>query len=80
MIEGALCGARPIVFDRPHYRKWFEEFAVFIPEGSRDQVIDSLHKIFEGMAVPMTTAEKGIILERFNWSRIINSFWKEALA
>lgn len=79
VIEGALCGARPIVFDRPHYRKWFNEFAIFIPEGSRDQVIDSLESIFKGLAVPITHAEKGIILDRFNWSRIINGFWKEAL-
>lgn len=79
VIEGGLCGARPIVFDRPHYRKWFNEFAVFIPEAPREEVIDSLTQIFKGKAVPLTDAEKGVILDRFNWSRIINGFWKKIL-
>lgn len=79
VIEGALCGARPIVFDRPHYRKWFNEFAVFIPEGPREEVLESLYSIFKGKAVPVTTAEKNLIRDRFNWSRIITNFWKEAL-
>ena len=79
VIEGALCGARPIVYDRPHYRKWFNEFAIFIQEGSRDQVIDSLADIFKGIAVPVTDAEKSLIRERFNWETIITNFWNKVL-
>lgn len=79
VIEGALCGARPIVFDRPHYRKWFDEFAIFIPEGPRDQVIDNLEEVFTGFYGGIVETDKMLIRERFNWETIISNFWKEII-
>ena len=79
VLEGAMCGARPIVFDRPHYRKWFDDFAVFIPEAPRDQVIDALESVFRQEIPQVSEDEKAMIRERFNWDRIIKSFWKEIL-
>jgi hypothetical protein len=79
VIEGLMCGARPIVFDRPEMRQWFNEFAIFIPETSREQVIDTLEKIFKEKATPVTKQEIALAKERFNWSIIIKGFWDRLL-
>lgn len=81
VIEGALCGARPIVFDQPHYREWFRDFAIFIPETDRDGVIDNLEKIFRQaidgrINYGVTAGEQKMIRERFDWGNIINGFYQ----
>lgn len=79
VIEGALCGARPIVFDRPEMRHWFGQFAIFIPEGSRGEVIDSLEQVFRQGASPVEEWQKALIREKFNWRYIIDGFWRRIL-
>lgn len=79
VIEGALCGARPIVFDRPEMRHWFGQFAVFIPEGTRSEVIDSLESVFRRGASPVEEWQKALIREKFNWKYIIEAFWGRIL-
>src|SRR6266511_4528244 len=32
VIEGLACGARPVCFDNPCYREWFDGHAVFVEE------------------------------------------------
>ncbi len=76
VIEGLMCGARPIVFDRPHYRRWFSGFAVFIREGNRGQAIDDLERVFKSGADPVTQQELELAKERFNWQTIITNFYK----
>lgn len=76
--EGLLCGARPICFDRRHY-KWFEPWAIFIPEGPREQVIDSLEAVFHSGARPVTEAERGAAKVRFDWNTIVTGFWRRIL-
>lgn len=79
VIEGLLCGARPIVFDRPEMRHWFGEFAIFIDEGSREEVINTLKNVFDKGASPVTESEKQLVRERFNWQTIISGFWQRIL-
>lgn len=79
IIEGLACGARPIVFDRPEMMHWFKEFAIFIPEGTRDEVIESLASTFSYGAMPVTEEEKELVKKRFNWETIIKGFWKNIL-
>lgn len=79
VIEGLMCGARPIVFDKPHYRQWFNEFAVFIPEDDRGQVIDHLERVLWRGAKPVSSEEKAYVKENFNWKDIVTSFWKHIL-
>lgn len=74
--EGLLCGARPICFDRDHYRQWYEPWAVFIPEASRDEVISSLEAVFREGAQPVTEEERLAASERFDWQSIIAGFWE----
>jgi hypothetical protein len=75
VIEGLVCGARPICFDAPHYRKWFDRWAVFIPETGRENIIQDLVKIFEKGAKPVTEAEITEARGYFNWHTIIEGFW-----
>lgn len=79
VVEGLMCGARPIVFDKPHYRQWFNEFAVFIPEDDRGQVIAHLERVLWRGATPVTKDEKALAKERFDWQTIITNFWKKIL-
>lgn len=73
--EGILCGARPILFDKPHYRKWFDGLAEFIKETDRDGVIKQLEELFRYGARPVTEAEKAFARVKFNWEIIIKNFW-----
>lgn len=77
--EGLLCGARPILFDKPHYRHWYGDLAVYIPEESREKVIESLKSVFTAGADPVTEEEKQIARERFDWQKIITNFWNKII-
>lgn len=77
VIEGLMCGARPVVFDRPHYRMWFDGLAEFIPETSREPIIKDLTKLFKKGARPVTDKEKQIVKKKFNWETIIKGLWRE---
>lgn len=79
VIEGLMCGARPICYDKPHYRQWFGEIPIYIPEGSHNQVINCLKLIFQGTVRPVSDYEKEVISQKFNWETIIKGFWKEII-
>lgn len=74
-VEGLLCGARPVCFDRDHYRQWYEPWAVFIQEGSREEVIDSLEVVFHEGARPVSDAERRAVRTLFNWEAVVGGFW-----
>ena len=74
--EGLLCGARPIMFDRPHYRDWFNKWAIFIPEGNREEVLQSLIDVFQQEYRPVTLEEIAEARQLFDWQSIINGFWR----
>lgn len=73
--EGLLCGARPIMYDRPHYRKWFDPWAVFIPETEKGQIIRDLQNQLQYMAIPPTEDEILAARAFFNWRNIAPPFW-----
>lgn len=77
VVEGLVCGARPIVFDAPHYRQWFRDFAIFIPEASRDEVVQSLIEIFKKDPKPVTDVEILEARARFDWNKIVKGFWEQ---
>lgn len=81
-VEGLLSGARPVCFDRPHYRQWFEGFAEFIPEGTKEEVTDALEALFRGPYREVTETEIAEAREKFDWERLTAGFWakvREAL-
>jgi len=77
--EGLLCGARPILFDQPHYRDWYGDWAEYIPEGPREQVIDLLGALFKSQPRKVTPKERAAAKEKFDWKKIISEFWKRVL-
>lgn len=77
-VEGLLCGARPVMFDRPHYRDWFEGFAEFIPErDSFNEVTDSLEALFRQGARPVTALEARQAAHDLSWARATDAFWSK---
>ena len=77
--EGLVSGARPIMFDAPHYRKWFEPWAEFIPEGSFDETVTALIDVFEKGYRYVNDDERQAAAARFNWATIIPPFWTQVL-
>lgn len=73
--EGLICGARPVLFDQPRYRQWYEEWGLFIPEGPREQVIEELKMIFASGIKPVSAAESRAARALFNWAEIVGGFW-----
>lgn len=78
--EGLLCGARPILYDRPHYRCWFNAWAEFVPEEPRDLVVESLKRLFARGPKPVTEFERSIASTVFDWGRIVRGFWERCEA
>jgi len=79
VIEGLMCGARPICFDRPHYQQWFHDLAIFIPEVSREETVANLINVFEhtdDSRISVTPEEKEIARKRFDWATIIQGFYQ----
>jgi hypothetical protein len=68
------------MFDRPHYRRWFDGFAEFIPEGSPEEVADALEALFKQGARPVSEAEILAARDYFDWDTIITGFWEKVLA
>lgn len=75
-LEGLMCGARPVMFDAPHYRQWFNDFAEFIPEGSPREVEASLTELFSRPVRPVTAIERAEAARRFNWKQLATEFWE----
>lgn len=75
VLEGVMCGARPIVFDAPHYRDWYGDFAEIIPEGDFEQVTAALVEIFQRGPTVVSRLERDAIKSRFNWKTIARDFW-----
>jgi hypothetical protein len=78
-IEALLCGARPIMFDTPNYRQWFDGLVEFIPESSVVNTAKHIGRVITGEPKPVTDAEIEEIKRRFNWKSIIEGFWKRCL-
>lgn len=77
--EGLMCGARPILFDREHYRHWYGDSGVYVQEGPREDVLEALRPVLRATPKPVTPAERRHFVELFNWQRIANNFWRAAL-
>lgn len=77
--EALICGAKPIFFDQPHYRHWYDGLGIFIPEtdgsSGRSQVTENVEKLFkEGTTVGQDAIE--VAKNRFDWKSIIQNLWE----
>jgi hypothetical protein len=76
--EGMLAGARPILFDTPDFRYWYDGIAEFIPEGNPLSTINHLTRLFQ-LDFPVSGHEVMYARYRFDWERIISRFWERCL-
>lgn len=80
VIEGASCGARPVVFDRPEMRYWFGAFAEFVPECGGPELVSRLSELFAAGPKPLSELEIAEVRARFDWRAIAELFWKAVLS
>lgn len=80
-VEGLLCGARPILFDQPHYRQWYSNVAIFLDETDRPGLVKQLLYVFKTYGDttfhPVTPKERSEALRRFSWPVITSGFWSK---
>lgn len=80
LAEGLLCGALPITFDQPHYRKWFDGLSAFIQEDEPHIVQAQLADLFANGQARATPDMMNEARARFNWHNIAPNFWGRALS
>lgn len=76
-VEGLLCGARPLLYDAPHYRQWYDPWGVFIPY--RPSCIERTKVIANALqerAKPVSDTERAHAAQFFHWQRIVQGFWE----
>lgn len=77
VIEGAMCGARPICFDIVQYRQWFNTLAIFVPQRSQTHLVGDLVNIFKAEYRPVNDIEKFNVARWFNWRNVIEGFYSQ---
>jgi hypothetical protein len=79
VLEGLMCGARPIVFDRVDMRQWYDGHAVFIAECHGPALVQALVDVLTSEPDDVTMSERAAILKRFAWEPIVRGFWEQVL-
>ena len=77
--EGLCSGAIPICFDQPHYKRWFEEAAYYVPEASPEQVTEELYELFQNPMRWLGQADVSLAQRKFSWPRVVKGFWDRVL-
>lgn len=77
--EGLACGARPIMFDREHHRRWMGDSAIYVEEQEPAALVLELRDVLSRPAFPVTETERADMLERCSWARIVKGFWERVL-
>lgn len=78
--EGLMCGARPILFNREHYKSWYGDWAEYIEEGDRQSVVDQLVELFKRPVRTVTQSERDAAATRFHWPTLVDGFLTRCLA
>lgn len=79
VIEGLLCGARPIVFDRDDMHQWYKEHAVFVPECSGETLVKTLVSVLSQEPAPVLPSERDEVARKFDWRTIAEGFWSRLI-
>lgn len=77
--EGLLCGARPVMFDAPHYRDHFGDLAEYVPEVEPAELTERIADILARPYRAVTDNEITRAREIFNWPRIVRGLWERIL-
>lgn len=79
-LEALLCGTRPIVFDTPNYRQWYDGLAEFVPEISPEDTVQNLIRVLSKEPKPVADWEIDHIKKNFDWKTLIDGFWERCLS
>jgi hypothetical protein len=79
-FEGLACGARPIMFNRPDARMWMGEHAVYLEEGSAEDVRRQLEAVLAGPYRAVSSEERAWVGATFDWATIAETWWRRVLA
>jgi hypothetical protein len=79
ILEGLACGARPVCFDTPGYRRWFDGHAVFVPELESHDLTECLAHVLAEEPQPVTVAERDAIIRKFGWRSVCSRIWQRIL-
>lgn len=76
VIEGYACGCQPVVFDQPTMRKYYSDFALFVPNVPRHELYRHLLKV---LLQKRNIRPRPEILKRFHWGPIMRDVWERVL-
>ena len=76
VIEGYACGCQPVVFDQPTMKKYYSDFALFVPNVPRKKLAEHLVKVLSPKKNIKPDPE---ILKRFHWAPIMCDVWERLL-
>lgn len=79
VLEGLMCGARPIVFDRPDMHEWYLGHARFVTEASGESLVKELLDVLTDEPEPVSMEEREMVAQRFSWNRIATGFWEQVM-
>lgn len=78
-LEGLRCGARPILFDRPDMRRWYDGRAVFVPESCNEELVEHLVEVLSQPPIRVSPRESMDVGMEFSWGTIARGFWNCAI-
>ncbi len=77
--EGLSCGARPILFDHPTNRHWYDDKALYVPECAGHELVDRLVEIFKSPAPRderlARSCDREWARDRFDWTVVCSDFF-----
>jgi glycosyltransferase involved in cell wall biosynthesis len=79
VVEGLACGCRPICFDLPIYRKWFEGCASFIPHCRGQTLVKEIEKVIRAGSPGVSERDLALSKANFSWKIITGRFWRRML-
>lgn len=76
-VEALACCTRPVLYDVPCYRDWFQDHAVYIQQGPAEQVEDALFEVFSSRRQEdVSASERAVVIKKFSWEVIARGFWE----
>jgi hypothetical protein len=74
-VEGAMCGATPIVPDLETYRDFYKDFALFIDMSGN--ISEQLTAIFNAEYTPLSLETIKYVHDTFSWKKIMLNLYKQ---
>jgi len=78
VIEGLLCGCRPIVFNYESARFWFGDHTIML-EPDPESLEDQLATVLGTDPTPVSYEERDLFARKFAWKKVAKDFWDAVL-